>query len=113
MEKELIAYEEAGRMFREKTGNDHTEKKEEFEEFLKISLAKDSIDLYKDCIILAGQEKVTAIAESRDDLRIKLVEDYLNSKDPSGAIKMFIPDLEAVKNEGSRPVIEVKFSMEE
>jgi hypothetical protein len=113
MEKELIAYEEAGRMFREKTGNDHTEKKEEFEEFLKTSLAKDSIDLYKDCIILAGQEKVTAIAESRDDLRIKLVEDYLNSKGSSSEIKMFIPDLEAVKNEGSRPVIEVKFSMEE
>jgi hypothetical protein len=113
MEKEAIAYEEAGRMLREKTGDDYTAKKEEFEAFLKTTLAKDSIDLYKDCIALAGPEKIAAIAKNRDDLRVKLVEDYLKSKDTAGGIKMFIPKPDAVKNEGSRPIIEVKFSMEE
>ena len=113
LEKELIAYEEAGRMFREKTGNDHTGKKEEFEAFLKATLAKDTIDLYKDCITLAGPEKISGISKYRDDLRVKLVEDYLKSKDTSGGIKMFVPNPEAIKNEGSRPIFEVKFSMEE
>ena len=113
MEKELIAYEEAGKMFREQTGNDYISKKEEFEIFLKTTLAKDTIDLYKDCMTLAGPEKISGIASHRNDIRVKLVEDYLRTKDTAGLIRLFIPGPEAVKNEGSRPVFEVKFSMEE
>jgi hypothetical protein len=113
MEKEQLGYEEAGRIFRDQTGMDYATQKNDFEAFLKRTLAKDTIDLYKDCIKLAGTEKVAAISKSRDDLRVRLVEDYLKSKDSTGGIKIFIPNIETIKNEGSRPVFEVKFSMEE
>jgi hypothetical protein len=113
LEKEQIGYEEAGRIFKQQTGNDYTSDKEAFEAFLKKALVKDTIDLYKDCIKLAGPEKVSALSKTRDSLRISLVENYLRSKDTTGKIKIFIPNLETVKNEGSRPNFEVKFSMEE
>jgi len=64
-------------------------------------------------ILLAGAEKIEAVVKSRDDMRVQLVEDYLKSIDTTDRIKMFIPDLEAIKNEGSRPIFEVRFSMEE
>jgi hypothetical protein len=113
LEKEQIGIEEAGRLFRQQTGEDYTRQKEEFEAFIRKTLAKDTIDLYKDCIKIAGQGKIDSLSRHRDDLRIRLVEDYLKSKDTAALIKIFIPNLEAVKNEGSRPVFEVKFSMEE
>jgi len=112
-EKEQIGLEETGRIFREQTGNDYTRQSEAFEAFLKRTLVKDTIDLYNDCIKLAGREKIDTISKDHDNLRIKMVEDYLKSKDSVSKIKIFIPNPEAIKNVGSQPVFEVKFSMEE
>jgi len=112
-EREHLGYEEAGRIFREKTGDDYIRQSEAFEAFLKQTLVKDTIDLYNDCMRLAGIEKIAALSRNHDSLRVRLVEDYLKSKDSSGLIKIFIPNPEAIKNVGSPPVFEVKFSMEE
>jgi hypothetical protein len=112
-EKEQIGLEEAGKIFHEQTGNDFTKQSEAFEAFIKSTLGKDTLDYFNDCIKLAGIEKTAAISENRDSLRVRLVEDYLKSKDFASRIKIFIPDPEAVKNVGSQPVFEVKFSMEE
>ena len=112
-EKELIGFEEAGRIFREQTGEDHTRQTVLFEEFLRKTLAKDTIDLYSDCIKIAGIDIVNDISFRREKSRIELVENYLNSKDTTSGIKIFIPNEDAVKNVGSLPVFEVKFSMEE
>ncbi len=112
-EKEQIGLEEAGKIFREKTGNDYTKQSEEFEAFIKSTLVKDTLDYFNDCIKLAGIEKITAISENRDSLRVRLVQDYLKSKDFASKINIFIPDPDAVKNAGSQPIFEVKFSMEE
>jgi hypothetical protein len=112
-EKEQIGLEEAGKIFREQTGNDYTKESDAFEAFIKSKLAKDTLDYFNDCIKLAGIEKIAAISQNRDSLRIKLVEDYLKSKDFASKIKIFIPNPEAIKNVGSQPVFEVKFSMEE
>jgi hypothetical protein len=112
-EKELIGLDEAGKIFREKTGDDYTKHGEEFEAFIKQTLGKDTIDYYNDCIKLAGIEKTDSILNDHDSSRIRLVEDYLKSKDFTSKIKIFIPNADAVKNVGSPPVLEVKFSMEE
>ena len=113
MEKEQIGVQEAGRIFQEKTGLDYIKQSDKFEDFLKTTLAKDTIDLYKDCIKLAGADTINAISKSNDNLRIKLIENYLKLKDTLSQIKIFIPNIEAIKNVGSKPVFEVKFSMEE
>ena len=112
-EKEQIGLEEAGKIFREQTGNDYTKQSEAFEAFIKSTLVKDTLDYFNDCIKLAGTEKIVAISQNRDSLRVRLVEDYLKSKDFTSKIKIFIPNPEAIKNVGSQPVFEVKFSMEE
>ena len=112
-EKEQIGLEEAGKIFNTRTGDDYLKHSEAFEAFLKKTLVKDTIDLYNDCIKLAGIEKISAISKNHDSLRVKLVEDYLKSKDTTSRIKIFIPNPEAIKNVGSPPVFEVKFSMEE
>jgi len=112
-EKEQIGYEIAGSIFKEQGGGDYISQSDEFKAFLMSSLAKDTTDLYNDCIKLAGIEKVALISNDRDKLRLNLVEDHLKSKDSLFRIKIFVPDIEAIKNVGSQPVFEVKFSMEE
>ena len=112
-EKEQIGLEEAGKIFNTRTGDDYLKHTEAFESFLKKTLVKDTLDLYNDCIKLAGIEKISTISKNHDSLRVKLVEDYLKSKDTTSRIKIFIPNPEAIKNVGSPPVFEVKFSMEE
>jgi hypothetical protein len=112
-EKEQIGLEEAGKILREQTGNDYTKQSEAFEAFIKSTLVKDTLDYFNDCIKLAGTEKIVAISQNRDSLRVRLMEDYLKSKDFTSKIKIFIPNPEAIKNVGSQPVFEVKFSMED
>jgi len=112
-EKEQIGLEEAGRIYGELTGDNYIRQRDRFEMFLMDTLAKDTIDLYSDCIKLAGVAKIDAISKYRDSLRIEQIENYLKSKDSSGIIKVFIPNQEALKNVGSKPVFEIKFFMEE
>jgi hypothetical protein len=112
-EKEQIGLEEAGRIFRKQTGNNYATEREKFEIFLRDTLAKDTIDLYNDCIKLAGKGRIDSISKYRDSLRISMIENYLKLKDSSSGIQLLIPHLEAVKNVGSHPVFEVKFFMEE
>jgi len=112
-EKEQIGYEIAGSIFRDQRGGDYISQSDEFKAFLRSTLTKDTTDLYNDCIKVAGIEKVALISNDRDNLRLKLVEDYVKSKDSLFRIKIFVPDIEAIKNVGSQPVFEVKFSMEE
>ena len=61
----------------------------------------------------AGTAKTDSILNYREELRIRLIEDYLKSKDTLSQIKILIPDREAIKNVGSSPVFEVKFSIDE
>jgi hypothetical protein len=46
-------------------------------------------------------------------VRVRLVEDYIKSNDTLSRINIFIPNPEAIKNAGSKPLFEVNFSMEE
>jgi hypothetical protein len=112
-EKEQIGLEEAGRIFGEKTGNNYIREREKFEIFLMDTLAKDTVDLYKDCIRLAGPGRIDSISIYRDNLRISLIENYLKSKDSLSGIQILIPRPEAVKNVNSHPVFEIKFFIEE
>ncbi|HPT22164.1 MAG TPA: DUF748 domain-containing protein [Bacteroidales bacterium] len=112
-EKEQLGFEEAGRIFNEQTGGDYLRQSGEFEAFIKRTLVKDTIDLYNDCIKLAGVEKIDMMSKKRDDLRVRLIEDHLISKDTLSQIKILVTDPEAIRNVGSKPVFEIKFSMEE
>jgi hypothetical protein len=112
-EEQQIGFEEAGRIFREETGENNIGQNDKFEAFLKKALEKDTLDLYNDCIKVVGVEKVEALSNNRDSLRIRLIKDYLKSNDTLSGIKIFIPNREAIKNVGSPPIFEVKFSMED
>jgi hypothetical protein len=113
LEKKQIGLEVAGSLFNKQTGENYIIQKDKFEEFLKTSLLKDTIDLYNDCLILAGVDKTDSISKYRDNLRITLIDNYLKTIDTLSRIKIFIPNPDAIKNVGSHPVFEIKFSMEE
>lgn len=112
-EKEQIGFEEALSVFEKQTGDKYDSNNEEFLDFLKTSLQKDSIDLFNDCIKIAGVERVDSVSRYRDSLRVKLIEDYMGLKDTISHFNILIPSIESVKNVGSMPVFEIKFSMEE
>lgn len=113
LERDQIGLHEAGNIFRRQTGKSYLEDKDNFEEFLKSYLGKDTIDLYNDCIEVAGAQKIDSILKSREDLRIRLVDDYLKSRDSLSRISIFLPAGDAVYKAGSKPGFEMKFSIEE
>lgn len=64
-------------------------------------------------LLKSDTTKLDMLVDSLENMRIGLVRDYLSPKDSLGRIKIFVPNRNAVRNVGARPVFEIKFSMEE
>jgi hypothetical protein len=64
-------------------------------------------------LIEADTSKFDAILDFRETKRVEIVRDYLALKDTLSRIKVLVPDRNAVKNTGSRPMLEIKFSIED
>jgi len=62
---------------------------------------------------LIGDLKLDSIQNSYSQLRIRKIEKALHNLNDSTRIRILIPNKDAPENVGSRPVFELKFSMEE
>ena len=121
LEKQAIAIEEAGKLFAVATGEDYKKEKERFTAFVMSKLQTDSLNKTQTDTFhlnaaskqLIGNLKLDSIEDSYTKKRISGIEAALHAIDDSTRIRLVIPNKESPENVGSRPVFELKFSMDE
>jgi len=113
IERQQIAVEEAGKRFKDATGSDYNKEKARFSSFLSEKLQKDTIDLVSGSFLLIGSQKIDSIQSVYAQKRISKIESALHVVNDSSKITIFIPAKEIPENVGSRPVFELKFSIDE
>jgi len=113
LEKQAIAVDEAGKLFNTATGTDYRKAKDQFTAFIAKQLQTDTVNNITGSVQLIGNQKLDSIQNSFAQKRISKIEAALHAADDSTRIKVVIPNKEAPENVGSRPVFELKFSMDE
>jgi hypothetical protein len=113
LEKKEIATQEAGKLFQTETGADYRKESEKFSAFLRMKLHSDTVNTVAASALLIGEHKLDSIQHNISQKRIKKIEAALRGFDESTRIKVTIPDSKTPENVGSRPVFELKFSIEE
>jgi hypothetical protein len=113
LEKREIAVGEAGKLFNAATGADYKKEEGKFTAFLTEKLKSDTINKISGSVRLIGDHTLDSIQNSYAQLRIRKIEKALHHINDSTRISIFIPNREVPENVGSRPVFELKFSMEE
>jgi hypothetical protein len=113
LEKKEIAIAEAGKLFMSETGTEAKKEESKFAAFLSNKNPSSSGTLEIKCIQLIGEQRVDSIQHSYSLSRIRKIEDALRSVYDSTKIKVIIPNMDAPENVGSRPVFELKYSIDE
>jgi len=113
LEKKEIAMDEAGKLFKASTGSDYNKEKAQFTIFLAQKLKSDTISPVSGSLLLIGNHKLDSIQNSFAQKRIHKIEAALHGIDSTTRIKMVTPNKEVPENVGSRPVFELKFSVDE
>lgn len=113
LERSEIAVQEAGKLFKSSLGADYKKEMVRFTSFLAEKLRSDTISVISGSTWLIGKHKLDSIQESYSRLRIRKIESALHNINDSTRIKVLIPNREAPENVGSKPVFELKFSMDE
>ncbi len=113
LEKQELAVSEAGKLFTAATGSDSQKEKAKFLAFIAQKLKSDTVSLVSGSVQLIGNHKLDSIQNSFSNYRIRKIEAELHRADSTSKIKVSIPNKEAPENVGSRPVFELKFSVEE
>jgi hypothetical protein len=110
-EKEKIAVHQVGDLFNKDTSWDYKNNPEAFQEYVMKKVLPDSMDLVSACKMLSNVSQNDSIAASLAERRISILTEYLETVSDSTRIHVTIPDPDAPKNVGSKPVFEVKYSM--
>jgi len=113
LEKQEIAVEEAGKIFFSATRTDYKKEKSSFASFISKELKSDSVTVASGSVQLIGIQKLDSIQNSYAQKRIKKISEALHNIEDSTKIKIVVPNKEAPENVGSRPVFELKFSIDE
>ncbi len=113
LEKKEIAVNEAGKLFSQATGSDSKKEKSRFLTFINQRLKTDTATLVYGCVQLIGSHKLDSIQSSFSKIRIREIERALHTTDSTSRIKVIVPNREAPENIGSRPVFELKYSVDE
>ena len=113
LEKREIAVGEAGKLFNSATGGDFKKEKDRFASFIAEKLKSDTVNVVRGSMQLLGSQKLDSIQNSFARKRIEKIEQALKASYDSTRIKVLITNKEAPENVGSRPVFELKYSMEE
>jgi len=113
LEKREIAVEEAGKLFNTATGADYKKEKDQFTTFIAKKLLSDTINIVTGSMQLIGNQKIDSIQNSFAQKRISKIVAALHAVNDSTRIKILIPNKEVPENVGSRPVFELKFSIDE
>ena len=113
LEKKEIALTEAGKLFGLETGTDAKKEPTKFEAFLSGKVPTDTGTVISKSIQLLGNHKLDSIQQLFSLIRIHKIEASLRSVYDSTRIKVVVPNNETPENVGSRPVFELKYSIEE
>ena len=113
LEKKEIALNEAGKLFLAATGADAKKEETKFKSFLTDKLHIDTISVERGSLQLIGEHKLDSIQQSISQKRIRKIEAALLSFDNTSKIKIVTPNREVPDNVGSRPVFQLKYSVEE
>ena len=113
LEKKEIAIAEAGKLFGLETGSDARKESTKFEAFLSGKVHSDTGTVISKSVQLLGNHKLDSIQQSFSLIRIHKIEAALHSVNDSTRIKVIVPNSEVPENVGSRPVFELKYSVEE
>jgi hypothetical protein len=113
LERNEIALAEAGKLYQTATGGDYSKDDSKFKAFLAEKLKKDTVNAITGSLSLIGDHKVDSLQQSYSQLRIRKIEATLKSLEPSTNIKIVIPNKEIPENVGSRPVFELKYTVED
>lgn len=113
LEKKEIALREAGKQYLSATGNDSKKDSTSFVAFLSEKVHRDSLSAVTGSRLLIGEHKLDSLQQSISMYRIARIEGALRSFSNSTKIKVIIPNKEIPENVGSRPVFEIKYSVDE
>ena len=111
-EKEQIAINEVGKMFYSKTKKDYEKEEEDFRNFIQSKTKSDTLDIIDGCLALTNKSEIDSIARIFSEHRNSRIKEYLFTMNDSTLIHTSIPNADAPKNLGSKPIFEVKYSME-
>jgi hypothetical protein len=113
IEKEHIAIAEASKAFTSVSGNEAAENEEAFLEYLHSESQDDSLSVLQASMRIIPGTTLDSIAEVLASKRKILLEEYIRNANDSSQIKTFVPEAEAPKNMGSKPVFEIKYSLKQ
>jgi len=111
LEKEQIAIAEAGKKFNAQAKKDYREDEKAFVNYLREVTKNDTLSILDASVAVADPIMIDSIADMFAKKRIDIINQYLMKIGDSTAIRTSIPNPEAPKNIGSKPVFEVKYSM--
>lgn len=113
LEKKEIALREAGKQYLAATGADYKSDNDKFRQFLAEKLQVDTLSEVSGSTKLVGTHRLDSLQQQITRYRIGRIEAALRSFSESTKIKVVIPNKEVPENVGSRPVFEIKYSIEE
>jgi len=113
LEKKEIALAEAGKQFYTATGVDYKNDLEKFRLFLGEKLQLDTLSAVSGSLQLIGAHKLDSLQQSIARYRISRIESALKGFSDSTRIKVVAPNKDVPENVGSRPVFELKYSVED
>ena len=111
-EKEQIAINEVGKMFYSKTKKDYEKEEEDFRNFIQSKTKSDTLDIIDGCLALTNKSVIDSIARIFSEHRNSIIKEYLFTMNDSTLIHTSIPNADAPGNLESKPIFEVKYSME-
>ena len=109
-EREAIATDMIGQKFNTKKRN-YLDDKKDFGKYVRRKAKNDTIDVGQACLQMVNQAKVDTLVNELKNERLSSLQSYLLSQSDSTSIKFYIPDADAPKNVGSKPVFEMKYSI--
>ena len=113
LERNELAQIEAGRLFTAATGSDSKKDLDKFKAFLAEKLHVDTLNVITGSEKLVGEHRLDSLLQNCTQNRIRKVEAALKSFDDSTRIKVVIPDIKVPENVGSRPIFELKYSVDD
>ena len=113
LEKQEIAVNEAGKIYSAATGTNFKKENGKLLAFIAQKLNSDTTTLVAGSIRLIGNQKLDSLQTNYAQKRIRKIEEALLKVDSTSKIRVLIPNREAPENVGSRPVFELKCSVEE
>ena len=113
LEKKDLALKEVGKIFAVQTGLEASKEAVKFNTFLNDKLPGSTLSMEEKCLQIIGNQKIDSIQQVFSNLRIKKIETALKQVNEATKIRIVVPDKQVPENIGSRPVFELKYSVEE